>query len=307
MDQITAHILMVRPAQFSYNAETAKNNAFQTKDALASSDSVRQKAIEEFDALVELLRSRAINIFVWQDTPTPSKPDAVFPNNWVSFHADGTIVFYPMFASSRRIERSEDLIDALTENFSVRKRLNLDQYEQSNKFLEGTGSMILDRKNEICYACLSPRTNIQLLDEFCKLLHFKRMSFEGIDKNDTPIYHTNVMMALGETFVVICLAAVRFSENRVELLKLFEKTGKEVIDISFEQMNHFAGNMLQVKNNFGETFLVMSSQAFNSLNAQQIAHLNRHTTILHSNISTIEKYGGGSVRCMIAEVFLPTK
>ncbi len=298
---------MVRPAQFSYNAETAKNNAFQTKDEFASSDAVRQKAMSEFDSLVELLRTRAVNVFVWQDTPTPAKPDAVFPNNWVSFHADGTIVFYPMYAPSRRIERNDELIEALTEKFLVRKRLHLEQYEQSNKFLEGTGSMILDRKNEICYACLSPRTDAQLLDEFCESLHFKPLSFEAVDKNDTPVYHTNVMMALGETFVVICLDAVRFRENRVELLKLFEKTGKEVVDISFEQMNHFAGNMLQVKNDFSETFLVMSSQAFNSLNSQQIAHLNRHTTILHSDISTIEKYGGGSVRCMMAEVFLPTK
>lgn len=298
---------MVRPSQFSYNAETAKNNAFQTKDEFASSDTVRQKAMAEFDALVDLLRSRAIHVFVWQDTPTPPKPDAVFPNNWATFHADGTIVFYPMFAASRRAERSEPLIEALSEKFTISKKLHLEQYEQNHKFLEGTGSMILDRKNGICYACLSPRTNLELLDEFCELLHFKRMGFDAVDKNDTPIYHTNVMMALGETFVVICLDSVRYRENRVELLKLFEKTGKEVIDISFEQMNHFAGNMLQVKNDFGETFLLMSSQAYKSLHSQQIAHINRHTTILHSDISTIEKYGGGSVRCMMAEIFLPLK
>ncbi len=298
---------MVRPSQFSYNAETAKNNAFQTKDEFASSDAVRQKAMAEFDALVELLRSRAVNVFVWQDTPIPAKPDAVFPNNWATFHEDGTIVFYPMFAASRRVERSEDLIEAVAEKFAVTKKIHFEQYEHSNKFLEGTGSMILDRKNGICYACLSPRTDLQLLDEFCDSLHFKRVSFDAFDQHDTPIYHTNVMMALGETFVVICLDAVQFRDNRVELLKLFEKTGKEVIDISFEQMNQFAGNMLQVKNDFGETFLLMSSQAFESLDAQQIAHINRHTTILHSDISTIEKYGGGSVRCMMAEIFLPVK
>lgn len=303
--QITDTILMVRPANFGFNEETAGNNAFQTNDTSISPTAITQKAQEEFDQFVNRLRVNGIEVLVWNDPAEPIKPDAVFPNNWVSFHSDGTVITYPMYAQVRRKERSEDIIDFVGENRLVDKRIHLEGNEPSNIFLEGTGSIIMDRENKIAYACLSPRTDEVLFDEFCKKVGCEKAAFTSTDANGMQIYHTNVMMALGVDFVVICMETIRDEAERKHLEALFVRTGKTIVDISEAQMNAFAGNMLQVKNPDGERFLVMSQQAYASLNQEQVDLIRSKTEILYSPIDTIENYGGGSARCMMAEVFLP--
>ena len=306
-NQTTSSILMVRPANFGFNTETAANNAFQVNDTSLSVAQIQQKAIAEFDNFVALLRGRAINVVIAEDTSKPVKTDAVFPNNWITSHGDGTMVLYPMNALSRRSERAENVIQQIESQFIVKKRLHLEHYEEIGTYLEGTGSMILDRVNEICYACLSPRTDLGLLDEWCDIMHHKRIAFHAVDGHGQDIYHTNVMMALGETFVVICMETVRDEAEKLNLIKHFEQTKKDIIEISLDQMMLFAGNMLQVRNDFDETFLVMSKQAYDALNKTQIAHIQRHTEILYADIKTIETYGGGSARCMMAEIFFEKK
>lgn len=307
MSQTAAYILMVRPAHFGFNEETAASNAFQQRDSALSVADIQTQAKKEFDDLVKKLRSKGIHIVVANDSDKPVKTDAVFPNNWITLHADGTLILYPMNAPSRRAERDADIINLLEKEFEVNKKIHFEHYEAVEKYLEGTGSMILDRVHKMAYACISPRTDIDLLDEFCAAMHFNRTAFTAVDANGKDIYHTNVMMALAETFVVICLDAVIKTEERAALVKQFDRTGKEIVEISFSQMNRFAGNMLQVRNDADETFLVMSEQAYQSLNKTQIAQIERHTQIIHSDISTIEKFGGGSARCMMAEIFLKRK
>jgi hypothetical protein len=301
--QTTSNILMVRPANFGFNIETAANNAFQIDDKSLTINEIQNRAIEEFDEMVGLLRSRAVHVLVVEDSSSPVKTDAIFPNNWITCHADGTMILYPMFAPSRRLERSEAIQDRLQSDFSVKKKIHFEHYEAVGKYLEGTGSMILDRQNELCYACLSPRTDRALLDEWCDTMHFKRVAFKAVDGDGKDIYHTNVMMALGETFVVICLETIRDEAEKMNLIKHFEQTKKDIIEISLAQMMRFAGNMLQIRNDFSETFLVMSQQAFNALNPAQVLHIQRHTEIISADIKTIETYGGGSARCMMAEIF----
>ncbi len=305
--QTTNQLLMVRPAAFGFNPETAENNAFQINDTTRTRTQIETQARAEFDNFVNLLRGSGVNVWVVEDTPTPVKTDAVFPNNWVSFHSDGTVVTYPMFSPIRRQERRADIIETLKSHFDIKKIINLEAAEAEQLFLEGTGSMIFDRTHSICYACLSPRTDLNLLEKFCNLLNFKRVAFHATDTQGQAIYHTNVMMALGDTFAVICLEAVPDEAEQWLLKNLFEKTHKDIIEISYAQMMQFAGNMLQVRNAEGQTFLVMSSKAFQSLTAQQIAHIEKHTKILHSDLHIIETYGGGSARCMMAEIFLPIK
>jgi hypothetical protein len=305
--QTTSTILMVRPANFGFNTETAASNAFQTDDKSLTVNEIQARAIEEFDKMVAILRGRAVNVLVAEDSVSPVKTDAIFPNNWITSHADGTMLLYPMFAASRRLERSEAIQDMLIERFQVKKKIHFEHYEAVDRYLEGTGSMILDRQNELCYACISPRTERVLLDEWCDTMHFKRVAFTAVDGDGKEIYHTNVMMALGETFVVICLETVRDEAEKMNLIKHFELTKKDIIEISLDQMLHFAGNMLQVRNDFSETFLVMSQQAFDALNSAQVAHIQRHTQILSADIKTIETYGGGSARCMMAEIFFEKK
>lgn len=305
--QITHNILMVRPAHFGFNAETAANNAFQTNDGRLSSEDISTKAIEEFDRLVNHLISNGVHVIVIQDTDMPVKSDAVFPNNWVSFHQDGKVITYPMFSPIRRQERREEIIEALSEKFLITDRLHMESAEDQEVFLEGTGSMILDRVNKIVYACLSIRTDSKLLDEFCEKTGYKKVAFGAFDAKGMEIYHTNVMMALGTDFAVICLDSIRDKKERSLVTETLESTGKEIIDISLEQMNAFAGNMLQVKNDRDGTFLVMSDTAFNALTESQLKRIEKYTQIIHSPIPVIETYGGGSVRCMMAEVFLPER
>lgn len=304
MKQITDKIMMIRPANFQFNEETAANNAFQTAGEY-DNEKIKNQAIAEFDAMVDTLRAKGITVEVIQDTEKPVKPDAIFPNNWISFHSNGTVVTYPMFAENRRIERREDIIDTLAKKYSVKKRYTFDYYESEDKFLEGTGSMLFDREHNIVYACLSPRTDIKVLEKYSVLMESKKIAFKSVDRQGQEIYHTNVMMALGVDFCVICLESIPNPNERDEIISTLKDTGKEIIDITYDQMENFAGNMLQVANNNGERFLVLSQAAYDSLSQNQIDQLSKLTNILPIPISTIETLGGGSVRCMMAEVFLP--
>lgn len=309
MQQLTHNIMMVRPANFGFNDQTAANNAFQSHEKIESAKSLIEIAKMEFDNMVNILRSNGIHVIVIDDSENPVKPDAVFPNNWISFHENGTLITYPMFAPNRRIERSEEIIDQIAERFKINARYSFEFYENDTEplFLEGTGSMIFDRPNGIVYACLSQRTDATLIDKFNVLMGTQSCIFRAIDDKGLEIYHTNVMMALGEDFVVICLECIPDAESRIQLLKLFEKTGKEVIEISLKQVKSFAGNMLEVKNRNGNRYLCMSQTAYDALNQNQKERLSIHTHLLPVPIPTIEKYGGGSVRCMMAEIFLPER
>ncbi|MEK7258021.1 MAG: arginine deiminase-related protein, partial [Bacteroidota bacterium] len=230
--QTTSHILMVRPSNFGFNEETAASNAFQVNDATRSAALIAAQAVREFDAFVEKLRSAGVDVIVANDTDQPVKPDAVFPNNWVTFHQDGSIVTYPMFAPTRRMERREDIIQDIQKRFRAERKIQLEEFETVDEFLEGTGSMIIDRQNHLVYACLSPRTTANLLTRFCKLMRYEPVAFHAVDGSGQEIYHTNVMMALGETFVVICMETVRREREANLLRQKFAETGKEIIEIS---------------------------------------------------------------------------
>jgi hypothetical protein len=299
--------MMIRPARFGFNQETAVSNAFQSDNKSLSAEEISKAALIEFDNFVSLLRSKGIQVTVIADSPEPVKPDAIFPNNWISFHRNGFIITYPMQAEVRRLERQERIIDQLSEQFQIQAVFPLETFEDYDQFLEGTGSMIFDRLHKIVYACLSPRTHEAVLDKFCKLTGYEKVVFNAIDGKGKDIYHTNVMMALGEDFVVICLETIKDPLQRQAIKAAFAKTGKTIIRISLEQMMAYAGNMLQLRNKSGEHFLVMSTQAYQSLYPEQIQFIQQFTQILHSDIKTIETIGGGSVRCMMAEVFLEEK
>jgi hypothetical protein len=304
--QTTRHILMVRPANFGFNEETAENNAFQSRDGRLSPAEIRKKAMEEFDRFVAALRAEGVHVIVARDSSRPVKPDAIFPNNWVTFHQEGFLVTYPMFAPTRRRERRRQVLETvLQEGFRSDRRVNLEFNEKLNRYLEGTGSVIFDHQHRLAYACLSPRTDRALLDDLCAEIGYQPVAFHAVDAEGRDIYHTNVMMTLGETFVVICLDSVRDNAERNLLLQTFRRTEKTVVDITLEQMNAFAGNMLQVRNHRDETLLVMSERAFRALQPAQIRTLGQHTRLFHAPLDTIETYGGGSARCMMAEVFLP--
>lgn len=303
--QTTNHLLMIRPVRFGFNAETAVNNAFQVADA--DQQLVQQQAIAEFDAFVDKLRHAGVDVTVVQDTETPHTPDSIFPNNWVSFHDDGTVVLYPMFAENRRQERKSHVLETVATKFSVAQQIDLTGCEAQQLFLEGTGSMVLDRQNRIAYACLAPRTDRGVLQDFCDRLQYKPVVFTAVDQHHQPIYHTNVMMCVADKYVVICLDSITNHLEQNEAVKTIEASGKQVIPITWEQMNHFAGNMLQVHNADGEKILVMSSQAYEALTDAQRQQLESYNRLLHSSLQTIETNGGGSARCMMAEVHLPVR
>jgi hypothetical protein len=307
MQQLTNDIIMIRPACFGYNAETATNNSFQTEAKAEEQQLIQQKALEEFDRMVTILKDKGINVTVIEDTPDPQKPDAVFPNNWISLHENGTVITYPMWAKNRRIERRSDIIDILSQIHKIQNKYSFEFYEEEELFLEGTGSMIFDRQNGIVYACISQRTDVTLIDKFNLLLKTRSVVFDALDSNGKPIYHTNVMMALGENFVVICLECIPDETQKKSLIQSFEDTGKTIVEISLDQVNQFAGNMLEVLGSQQKKYLVMSATAYASLRPDQIEVLSGLTNILPIPIPTIETYGGGSVRCMMAENFLPKK
>ena len=297
---------MVRPANFGFNPETAASNAFQKNEEGHSRLDIIEKSKEEFDQFVLKLRSYGVDVQVIDDTELPIKTDAVFPNNWITTHRDGKIITYPMLSDNRRLERREDIVEALTLKYQFQDRIALEKYEAENKILEGTGSLILDRINKLAYACFSPRTNSQVLGAFCEQMGYEPVLFRSVDGLGQPIYHTNVMMALGENFVVICLATIKDKKEKQFLLDRFKASGKQIIEITLIQMMAFAGNMLQVKSKTtGKPYLVMSQQAYESLTKAQIDSIQSHTDILYSPLDTIETYGGGSARCMMAEIFVP--
>lgn len=302
--QTTAHLLMIRPLHFNFNEETAVNNSFQIN---SGDQTVPQKAIAEFDSFVKLLVDHGIDVTVVQDTAIPYTPDSIFPNNWISFHSDGTICLYPMFAENRRQERKPSVLNQIAVKFELLNMVDFTEQENRERYLEGTGSMVLDRENKIAYACISIRTDENVLQQFCDEMGYSPVVFEAVDDNEYPIYHTNVMMCVADRYVVVCLDSIRSEAEKENLIGSILGTGKIIVPISMEQMNHFAGNMLQVENKDGIKYLIMSLQAYKSLNEEQIDQLTSFNAILHSDIKTIETNGGGSVRCMMAEVFLPMK
>ncbi len=300
--QTTSHLLMIRPVRFGYNPETAVNNAFQQ----ANNDSgTQQKALREFDDFVAQLRAQKVDVTLLDDTPEPHTPDSIFPNNWMSFHADGTVCLYPMFAANRRLERKPHILTLLRTKFEVKRVIDFSHYEKQEIFLEGTGSMILDREHKIVYACLSPRTNEKILADFCEQLGYTACTFTSRDRNGGEIYHTNVMMCVADKYAVICLDSIPNAGERKKVTDTLGKTSKEIVAISMEQMEHFAGNMLQIQNVKGTRFLVMSDTAYRSLLSEQLKALEKYNPIIHPALHTIEVNGGGSARCMMAEIFLP--
>ncbi len=310
--QLTDTILMIRPVRFGYNAETAVNNHYQQFLIGLTPEEIQQRAQQEFDAFVKLLRAHEVNVITVEDTPEKDTPDSIFPNNWISFHDDGTVVTYPMWAPNRRLERREDIIGILQREhrFSITRKIDYSHFENEEQYLEGTGSVVLDRQNRIAYAGVSPRTHLSLLEEFCAEFGFRPVAFyasQMTERGFADIYHTNVMMSIGENLAIFCDDAVRNKWDRAQVLDVIRQSGKEVVSITEDQCNHFAGNMLQVKSRSGDKFLVMSEQAYRSLTAEQVRRIEQHTAILYSSLATIEFCGGGSARCMMAEVFLPKK
>ena len=307
--QITDTILMVRPVNFRMNEQTAVNNYYQKVLDNITPQTVQQQALQEFDAFVKKLQSVGINVVVIQDTKEPDTPDSIFPNNWISFHESGDVALYPMFAENRRLERREDVLELLeNEGFHIENIVDYTSAEEEDIFLEGTGSLLLDRKHGKAYCALSPRADEELFIEFCEDFEFTPVVFtayQTVDGKRMPIYHTNVIMCLGEDFAVICLDCIDDKAECKNVLKNLKDDGKEVIVITEEQVVQFAGNMLHVKNKEGKRFVVMSNAAYQSLTKEQIQKLEKHGELLYSSLDTIEACGGGSARCMMAEVLLP--
>ena len=299
-NQVSGSLLMIRPANFSCNALTIADNVFQLSDFKLPVDPKTQ-ALIEFDNLVYLLRSHNIKVQVIEDTPEPAKPDAVFPNNWVSFHPEG-VVLYPLRAENRRLERR---IDILQEFLTPGKRvIDLSQFEESGEYLEGTGSLVLDRINKKAYASLSQRTHASVVEKFCLELDYKPILFSAKYK-DIPIYHTNVLMSVGEEFAIVCVESISSQSDRDVVVSSLTEDGKDVIEISLEQCAKMVGNCLQVRNSSNQLFVVMSEQARNALDPEICGRLDKHGTIISSNLTAIESLGGGSARCMITETFFP--
>ena len=299
---------MIRPVRFGFNEQTAASNAFQDA-AMAHQpiDQAQADAHREFDEMVRQLRANGVDVMVYNDTPEPHTPDSIFPNNWVSFHYSGTVVLYPMQAENRRLERRKDIIDDLSQRFHVSKVVDLTAYEDEGKYLEGTGSLVFDRMNRVAFACLSPRTNPEVLAEYSRRTGYQTVLFHAVDGTGKAVYHTNVLMCIGDSFAVVCLQAIQDLDERLMVRQKLEQLGKRIIEITIDQMNAFAGNMLLVQTTRGHKLLVMSKQAYNSLTDKQIDVLDDYATLQTFDLATIEANGGGSARCMMAEVHLPAK
>ncbi|MCP9745836.1 citrulline utilization hydrolase CtlX [Lacihabitans sp. CS3-21] len=301
-EQITSNVLMIRPVNFNFNEQTAESNKFQNK---GTDENINFSAQVAFDQFVYQLELRGINVMVIEDTPEPFTPDSIFPNNWISMHHSGKVVLYPMEAPNRREERRRDILDKIKQKYDLNVVLDFTHFEEENKFLEGTGSLVLDRMHRIAFACISSRTNPDVLAAWKKQMNYDLVTFNAFDQNQHPIYHTNVVMCMGDTFCVICLESISDLDERLLIKQKLESLGKEVIEISLGQMNEFAGNMLLLKNKAEKKFLVMSDRAFKSLTKYQIEILEDYAEIIHPDLGIIETYGGGSARCMIAEIHLP--
>lgn len=309
-NQSTDTLLMVRPVSFRMNEQTAVNNYYQKVMDEMNASEVQDRALEEFDRFVGKLRANGINVIVIEDTKIPDTPDSIFPNNWISFHECGTVGLYPMFAENRRAERRDDFLEILEEkhNLEIKETANFTHFEEHNIFLEGTGSIVLDRVNRVAFAALSQRTDERALKMFCEEFDFDPIVFNAyqtVGSERLPIYHTNVIMCVGDHIAVICADCIDIQAERNMVISKLEELGKTVVLISEDQVNRFAGNMLEVRNDKGELFLVMSQSAHTSLDPNQIKQIEKHYTILSSSLDTIEACGGGSARCMMAEVFLP--
>ncbi len=304
--QNTDTILMVRPYQFGRNPETAETNAFQQRTG-ESPSLIHEKALQEFDNFVKNLRQNGVQVVVVNDRPEPHTPDSIFPNNWVTFHDNGTVILYPMEAENRRWERRRSILDLIETEFVIIHEIDLSHYEADHKFLEGTGSMIFDRENKICYACRSSRMHEEVLADFAEKTGFETIVFDAVDATNFPIYHTNVMMSVNQNHVIIGLDCLPNLAEKQQVIHKIEATGKEIITLSQDQIAQFAGNMLEVRNQDGDLILVMSERAFKSLTPTQIKKIEKSNKIVHSPLDTIEDNGGGSARCMMAEIFLPKK
>lgn len=299
---------MVEPVNFNYNPQTAVNNYFQNQ-VDEEAENIQSQALAEFKNMVSTLRSKGVNVITLKDTENPHTPDSIFPNNWISFHEDGTVVQYPMYAVNRRLERREEDVLSLLEQkgFNIIDVLDFTTAEEEEIYLEGTGSIILDRQHEIAYAAISQRTDEELFIEFCEELEYSPVIFtanQTVDGKRLPIYHTNVMMCVADEYAVICLSTIDDKKERKYVVENLKDAGKEIIAITEEQMHQFAGNMLQV-GGLGQKYLVMSQTALDSLTPDQITTIEKYNPILPVKIDLIEKLGGGSARCMMAEVFLP--
>ncbi|MDO9595599.1 MAG: arginine deiminase-related protein [Lutibacter sp.] len=308
MKQITNTILMIRPVSFRMNEQTAVNNYYQKVLESVTPETVQFKALQEFDDFVEKLQAIGVNVIVIDDTKDTDTPDSIFPNNWISFHENGDVALYPMFAENRRLERREDILETLEDlGYEINNVVDYTSAEEEKIYLEGTGSLLLDRVNGKAYCALSPRADEDLLIEFCEDFEFTPVSFvanQTLNEKRMPIYHTNVIMCLGEKFSVICLDSIDDKKERKEVIKHLKEDKKEIIAITEEQVNSFAGNMLQVLGKNEERYIVMSNSAYESLTKQQLNQIEKHGKILYSSLDTIEACGGGSARCMMAEVFL---
>jgi hypothetical protein len=300
--QSTNHILMIRPVAFTFNDQTAASNSFQKQDE--ANIETQNLALLEFDSLVNKLKQVGVNVIVINDTIEPHKPDSIFPNNWISFHPNGEIAVYPMQAPNRRLERRFDILDQLGDAFELNEIHDFTASENENKFLEGTGSMVLDRENKICYACISPRTDLSLLEIFCNKFNYQLIHFTANDILGNAIYHTNVVMSLTSNLMIICKECI---PNKEELAIILASTNKQIVEISLAQLNQFAGNVLEVLGTDNKKHLVMSEQAFKAFTIAQIQTVEKYCSIIHSPLYTIEANGGGSARCMMAEVFLKVK
>lgn len=307
--QATSNILMIRPVQFGFNEETAETNTFQDPTVAELPESKTQnKALAEFDEMVDRLRLAGVNVIVFNDNSKDYTPDSIFPNNWVSFHTSGKVVLYPMEAENRRKERRVDIIEELKKTYNVEVIYDFSHFETENQFLEGTGSLVLDRMHRKAYACISSRTSEVVLTAWKKQVKtYDVVSFHAFGRDGLPIYHTNVMMCVGTSFAVVCLESVKDYEERFALKQHLEETGKNIIEITMEQMANFAGNMLLVRKQTEGHLLVMSSSAYNSLTKAQLLELEEYAELIHFDLSMIEACGGGSARCMMAEVHLPLK
>lgn len=306
--QLASAVLMINPVRFESNPSTAASNKFQGRNP-DSSNKQQRDAAEEFVGLRVALETSGIEVIQVDDTVEPHTPDAIFPNNWVSFHADGTVVLYPMEAPNRRTERRPDIIETLVEDheFVVRKIVDLSTHETQAQYLEGTGSLVLDRVNRVAYACLSSRTHLDALGDFAQRMGYEVLAFDAHDRNGAPIYHTNVLMSVGEALAVICAEAIPREDQRDAVLRRLADTGHEVVTIDFDQMDAFAGNMLELRSVDGERILAMSEQAKQSLDVEQMEKLAANAQIVSVPIDRIESSAGGSVRCMLAEIHLNKK
>lgn len=304
--QLASAVLMIKPLRFQSNPHTAASNKFQGKNS-SSPQQQQQDAAAEFEGLSAALEDAGVRVVRFDDTPEPHTPDAIFPNNWVSFHADGTVVLYPMEAPNRRTERREDIIDSLVSDFGfhVSQVVDLSPHENEGRNLEGTGSLVLDRVNRIAYACLSTRTNLDALGDFAQRMDYTVVAFDAVDRDGTAIYHTNVLMNVGEQLAVICAEAIPRLDQRKAVLDSLEKTGHKIVELTYAQMDSFAGNMLELRSASGARIVAMSESARNSLGAKQLAAIEKNARIVSAPINKIESSAGGSVRCMLAEIHLP--